>query len=283
VLTLDRVSVVTPTYLGTMGLPVLQGRDFEDGDVVGDGAAILNSTAAARLYPREQAVGRMVKLGAPASKAPWLRIVGVCRSLALGPPGNPAFNPEVYVARSPEPNQRRAVVFIRTTREDSRIAAAVSMKLATLGPYVGSSASPYLSWWEAEVRSQAFLADLFGMMGAFALLLAAVGVYGVLAYTVNRRIREFAVRIAIGAEPRDMLKLVLHDGLVMTLAGTAVGAFVAFWATGLLATFLEGQQLTDVFTLVAAEFILIAVATSASLAPALRAMRADPNGILRAT
>jgi predicted permease len=285
VLTADRVSVVTPTYLRAMGLPVLQGRDFEDGDLAGNGVAILNSTAAARLYPRERAIGRMVKLGAPASRAPWLPIIGVCRTMEVGPPGNPAFNPEVYVAAQPEPSQRRAGVFIRTTREDSRITAAVSAKLASLGPEVGSNASPYLSWWEAEIRSQGFLAQLFAMMGGFALLLAAVGIYGVLAYTVNRRIREFAVRMAVGAERLDMLKLVLHDGLVMTLAGTAIGGFVAFWATGLLSTFLEDQQVqpTDVLTLVAAELVLVAVATCACLAPAVRAMRADPIEILRAT
>jgi ABC-type antimicrobial peptide transport system permease subunit len=122
-------------------------------------------------------------------------------------------------------------------------------------------------------------------MGSFALLLAAVGVYGVLAYAVSRRGREFAVRIAVGAERRDMLRLVLHDGLVMTLAGTALGGFVALWATGLLSAFLEDQNVlpTDVLTLIASELVLIAVATAASLAPALRAMRADPVEILRAT
>ncbi len=284
-LTLDRVSIITPAYLRTMGLPVLAGRDFEDGDLAGDGVAVLNSVAAARLYAREPATGHMVKLGAASSDGPWLRVVGVCRTLAVGPPGDLRFNPEVYVVRRPEPNQRIAKALIHTSREDPRITAAVSAKLATLGPSVGFQVTPYLSDWEAEVRSQGFLARLFATMGAFALLLAAIGIYGVLAYTVNRRLREFAVRVALGAQRTDLWKMVLHDGMVMTLAGTALGAFVAFWAAGLLGAFLEDQQVlpTDVFVLIAAEAVLIVVASAATLGPAFRAMRADPIEILRAT
>ena len=283
-LNLDSYSAVTPGYLRTMGLPVLVGRDFEDGDFGGGGVAILNSVAAARLYPGGRAVGHMVKLGAPSKQAPWVPVVGVCRAVLEGPPGS-LPGPAVYVVGRPDSTRRGAQVVIRTGRQDASIAAAVTARLRTLGPGVGSMAYPYLSWWEATLRSQGFLAELFAMMGAFALLLAAVGIYGVLAYAVSRRAREFAVRIAIGAEHRDMLKLVLHDGLVMTLAGTALGGFVALWATGFLSAFLEEQKVlpTDVLTLIASELVLVAAATVASLAPALRAMRADPIEILRAT
>jgi ABC-type antimicrobial peptide transport system permease subunit len=264
---------------------VLAGRDFEDGDLDGDGVAILNSVAAARLYPGQRAVGRMVKLGSAKSDAPWLHIVGVCRTQSEGLPGSMVLDPKVYVARRPDSTARRAEVMIRTSTDDARAAAAVIAKLKTLGPDVGYRLFAYLSGLEAEVRSEGFLAGLFSMMGSFALLLAAVGVYGVLAYTVSRRLREFAVRVALGAQRTDLWKMVVHDGMVMTLAGTALGAFVAFWATGLLGAFLEDQQVlpTDVFTLIAAEVVLIAVASAATLGPALRAMRADPIEILRAT
>lgn len=278
-------TVVTPGYLRTMGLPVLEGRDFEPGDLAGDGVVILNSAAAARLYPRQHAVGRLLKLGAPSRQAPWVRIVGVCRTMVEGRPGTREFTPRVYVVRQPNATKRFAALYIRTARADPAIAAAVVTKLKGLGPGFTNGVVPYLAWWEAQVRAQGFLARLFAMMGAFALLLAAVGIYGVLAYAVNQRIREFAVRIAVGAERRDVLKLVLHDGMVMILAGTGLGAFVAFWATGLLTTYLEDQHVlpTDVVTLIAVEAVLIAVGTAATLAPALRAMRADPIEILRAT
>jgi putative ABC transport system permease protein len=277
--------LVTPDYLKTLGLPVLEGRDFEDGDLGGDGVVIVNSAAAARLYRHGSTVGRMLKLGAPSRVAPWLRIVGVCRTKSEGRPGAPTFAPDVYVVRRPDAGKRLATLFVRTVRDDAAITAAVQAKLKSQGPGVAYGVFPYLSWWEAQVQAQGFLARLFAMMGSFALLLAAVGVYGVLAYTVNRRMREFAVRISVGAARSDVLKLVLHDGMVMILAGTGVGAFAAFWASGLLEKFLEDQQVlpTDVLTLIAAEALLLAVATGASLAPALRAMRADPIEILRST
>jgi putative ABC transport system permease protein len=283
-LNLSGYDVVTPGYLRTMGLPALEGRDFLDGDLGGDGVVILNAAAAARLYPRQRVVGHMLKLGAPAAQAPWLPIVGVCRSLAEGPPGQDEFAPRVYVVQRPG-SRRLADILIRTARDDPHIAEAVRARLKTLGPGVGTWVWPYLSWYEGQLRSQRFLAQLFTTMGAFALVLAAVGIYGVLAYAVNRRLREFAVRMALGAQRRDMLKLVLHDGLVMTLAGTGLGAFAALWASSLLATFLEDQRVlpTDVLTLILAEAVLIAMTMAACLAPALRAMRADPMEILRAT
>jgi putative ABC transport system permease protein len=277
--------VVTPDYLRTMGLPILEGRDFEDGDLGGDGVVIVNRAAAARLYPHGAAVGRMLKLGAPSRTAPWLRIVGVCRTKSEGRPDAPDFAPDVYVVRRPDPGKRLATLYVRTARADPAVTAAVQAKLKGQGPGVAYGVFPYLSWWEAEVQAQGFLARLFALMGSFALLLAAIGVYGVLAYAVSRRLREFAVRLAVGAARADLLKLVLHDGMVMVLAGTGLGAFAAFWAAGLLQKFLEDQQVfrTDALTLIAAEAVLLAATLSACLAPALRAMRADPIEILRAT
>jgi predicted permease len=274
--------VVTPNYLRTIGLPVLEGRDFADGDLAGDGAAILNTAAAARLYPRQVAVGRMLKLGAPASKAPWIPIVGVCRTALSGRPGDGGrLEPEVYVVRA---GMRATTgLVIRIAREDPQIGIAVQRKLRAIAPGVPVAVYPYLYWLESDLRSRGFLAQVFSSMGAFALILAAVGIYGVLAYAVNRRLREFAVRVALGAQRSDLLKTVIHDGLVMTLAGTGLGAFVALWSSSLLESFLEDIYPTDALTLVVAESVLIAVTIAACLAPAFRAMRADPIEILRAT
>jgi putative ABC transport system permease protein len=284
VLNLERYSIVTPGYLRTMGLPVLRGRDFDAGDLEGDGVVILNSAAAARLYPRGDAVGRMVKLGSPASGARWVRVVGVCRTQLEGRPGAAVAVPYGYVAADPGPTMvLPPQLVVRTTSRDPRIAAAIRASMGGLDLRAPPSVSPYLSDWEAQVHAQALLARLFVLMGAFALVLASVGVYGLLAYTASRRLREFAVRIAVGAARRDVLALVLHDGLVMILAGTGLGAFVAFWAMGLIGTLLEEQQVprTDVLTLIAVEAVLVAVATAAALGPALRAMRADAIEILR--
>jgi predicted permease len=278
--------VVTPSYLRTMGLPVLEGRDFVDGDLVGNGAVILNSVAAARLYPHQHAVGRMLKLGAPASNAPWVPIVGICRA-ALVPydPGNPLdvrAEPAVYVVRAASVGLQPHLL-VRAMRDPEKLAVPLDRTLRSLGPRVNGGMFPYLYGLQSALASRTFLANLFVTMGSFALILAAVGIYGVLAYAVNRRLREFAVRVALGAQRSDLLKAVMHDGLVMTLAGTGLGAFVALWSSYLLESFLEDVYPTDVLTLVLAECVLIVVTIAACLAPALRAMRADPIEILRAT
>jgi putative ABC transport system permease protein len=286
VLSIQVYSVVTPGYLRVLGLPVLEGRDFADGDLAGDGAVILNAAAAAQLYPRQEAVGRMLKLGGPAKQAPWVRIVGVCRTAMLlldaGDLTSGRGIPAVYVVRTASVGAGTRLV-VRTAGEPAKLEVAVSSRLRAFVPQGGYSVTPYLDNLDAEMRSRVFLAQLFSSIGAFALVLAAVGVYGVLAYAVNRRLREFAVRVALGAQRTDLLKTVLHDGLVMTLAGTGLGAFVALWSSYLLQNFLVDIRPTDPVTLVLAEAVLIAVTIVACLAPAFRAMRADPIEILRAT
>ncbi len=179
---------VSPNFLRTVGLPVLEGRDFMAGDVAGDGAAILNSVAAARLYPRQDAVGRMLKLGGPASNAPWVRIVGVCRSARAT--GWAEFSgdlePSVYVARPFGPSPYVSLV-VRMAGDDPAVALRIKRAVHQAAPrwygYVGS----YVAWYDAEIQSRTFLARLFTTMGAFALILAAVGCYGVLAYAVSVR------------------------------------------------------------------------------------------------
>ena len=279
-------TVVTPGYLRAMGLPVLRGRDFADGDLVGDGAVILNAGAAALLYPRQDAVGHMVKLGGPASNAPWVRVVGVCRSaLVLADPtdlSSARGSPAIYVVRAASFGRRTGLI-VRAVGDPQKVAVTVTHRLSAFAPGGAAGAYPYLYGYDAALSSRTFLAELFVTMGSFALVLAAVGIYGVLAYAVNRRLREFAVRVALGAQRSDLLKAVLHDGLAMALAGTGLGAFVALWSSYLLENFLEDIYPTDALTLVMAEGVLIAVTVVACLAPAFRAMRADPIEILRAT
>jgi predicted permease len=278
--------VVSPGYLRTMGLPILKGRDFVDGDLVGNGAVILNAAAAARLYPRQDPVGRMVKLGGAASKAPWVPVVGVCRTaVRLADPSDLTSareSAEIYVVRAASVGARTRLI-IRAARDHGKLAVLLTRKLRSLLPGATVGVYPYLYGFETTLSSRAFLAQLFASMGSFALILAAVGMYGVLAYAVNRRLREFAVRVALGAQRPDLLKAVLHDGLVMTLAGTGLGAFVAMWSAYLLENLLEDIYPTDALTLVSVEAVLIGVALVACLAPAFRAARADPIEILRAT
>jgi len=275
--------VVSPSYLRVYGLPILRGRDFADGDVSGNGVAILSSVAAARLYPRGNAVGRMLKLGSPRSNARWVPIVGVARTpiLPWQEGGIAGGEPVFWVVQRPG-KWFAANVFVRAATRDPAILIALRRTLRAL-PHVRRVFAGSFTWErDAELASRAFLADVFVGMGAVGLALAALGLYGVLAYAVSRQMREFAVRVALGAEQRTLFRMVMHDGLVMLLAGTGIGAFLALGSANLFNAVLIGVYPTDALSLVAAEAVLLAVGLAATLAPARRAVRADPLDILRA-
>jgi len=140
---------------------------------------------------------------------------------------------------------------------------------------------PWMSVWERQSEGRLTLAGLFSAFGLLAVTLAAIGLYGVLAYAVGQRMREFAVRIALGALPKDLRRVVLRDAAIMILGGTAIGAFLAMAGSRLLDLWLFNVPPTDVVSLVGAEVALLLVAFLACLAPAGRAAKADPLQIIR--
>ena len=275
--------LVSDGFFATLGIPVIRGRDFLPGDER-DSALIVDEAAARNLWPDGRAVGRLVKLGGPESHGLWHRVVGVVRSASIsGPPSNPYLQSEgaIYVAWAPD--TRTFDVAIRTTH----LTAAQSVALREgirqgLPPGGNVFLSPWLANFDARMRGQFFLVKVFGSFSAFALLLAAIGLYGVVSYSVNQRMREFAVRLAVGAPPSDMMKHVAHDAAVMVLAGTGIGAFAAMWASSLLGDWLWTVYHTDAVSLMIAEAVLLLAGLAASLQPALRAVRANPVEILRA-
>ncbi len=210
--------------------------------------------------------------------------MGVCRTALL-----PQFEltdlsaePEVYVVRAASVGSSVRLL-VRASGDPTSLIVRLRRQLRSAVPRGGFELFPYLYGLQSAVASRSFLAQLFATMGTFALILAAVGIYGVMAYAVTRRLREFAVRVALGARRRDLITAVLHDGVVMTLAGTGLGAFVALWTSYFLQNVLEDVNPTDAPTLVVAEAVLLAVTIGACLSPALRAAKADPIEILRAT
>jgi ABC-type antimicrobial peptide transport system permease subunit len=173
-------------------------------------------------------------------------------------------------------------IVIRTVRRDPRILTQMRRQLRSL-PSVGFvQVYSYARARDAEIASRAFLADVFVGMGVIALALAALGLFGVLSYAVTQRMREYGVRLALGAEPRGLFRMVLHDAAVMVLAGIGVGAFLALAASRLLDAVLVAVLPSDVVSLVAAEAVLFAAGFLAALGPARRAARSDPLDILRA-
>ncbi len=170
---------------------------------------------------------------------------------------------------SAETRRPQILIDLRRTLRSLPLARAVSVR-------------PFTWERDAEIGSRSFLAQVFVAMGGVGLALAALGLCGVLAHAVARRMRELAVRVALGAEAPALFRMVMHDGLVMLLAGTALGAFLALASAYLFKAVLIGVYPTDALSLVAAEAVLLGVGLAATLAPARRAVHANPLDILRA-
>ncbi|MBI4420532.1 MAG: FtsX-like permease family protein [Gemmatimonadetes bacterium] len=278
---------VSPDYFRALGTTVLAGRDFTAGDREAGGAAIVNEAAAQALWPNQSPVGRLIKLGHPRSPVPWVRVVGMAQNARYGTfdiiePHLPP-RPEVYLVPALDSARGRSIVF-RAEGDSARVALNVARAIQAAAslrspPFV----FPMLINLAYYTNSLRFATRLFTFLGLCGMGLAAVGLYGVLAYAVSRRTREFGVRLALGARAEDLFRMVFHDGAVMFLAGTAIGAFVAMGASTLVESLLFGVPPTDAASLVISELVLLGAALLACLGPALRAMRADPVEILRAT
>jgi putative ABC transport system permease protein len=279
--TMPLYPAVSSSYLQVLGMQVLRGRDFEIGDERGTGVAIVDALAAQRLYPHEDAVGRLLKLGAPSSNARFVPIVGVVHADAPQE-GDERYAPQPTVFVSLGDRDPLGDILVRTRVPDPAIGVRLRRALAQNSEIIGARATPFDFARQASLASRGFLARVFIAMGAVALGLASLGLYGVLQYGVSRRRREFSVRIALGADPRRLSRTVLTEAVVMLLAGIGVGAFVALAASRTLDSMLIDVLPSDVASLAASEIILIVAGLAAAAVPAWQASRANPMDILRA-
>jgi len=273
----------SPNLLRTLGIPVIDGRDFEDGDAASSGVAIVDDRTAAALWPNERAVGHEIELGSRGSGAPWIPVVGVARRASLFFDRDPYIEPPplVYVVRRNNASTGREIV-IRTDGSSGAVSTAVTRAVEPT-PALRYVASPsaWLEPYEQFTSGERFIALVFGLFGMTALVLSTLGLYTTLAYSVSQRRREFGVRMALGARPADLRRMVLREAVVVTLAGIATGALGALWATRLLDSLLWGLPHMDALSLAAAEALLSAISLIACLRPAHRAARADPLEVLR--
>ena len=276
-------TVATPDYFRASGILIREGRDFLPGDAQGTGVAIIDRKTAAQLWPLQSPVGRLLKLGASKTNAPWVRVVGVSGSVNdLSDPNAKAASFDPVVVWPTKCGGANVRVRVKGTSGKTPIGIFHALVAAVPAGRVSAVTSP-TSGYESIVASRRLIAIMFSMIGLFALALTAIGVYGILSYTVSQRMREFAMRIALGAQNGDLFEIVWHDALVMVLAGTGIGAFGALAFGPLLGEYWLNHVLpTDVWSLIGAEAVLLLVGLAACIGPVRRAMRADPVELMRA-
>ncbi|MGI8499319.1 MAG: ABC transporter permease [Gemmatimonadaceae bacterium] len=273
---------VTAHFFRTIGVRVLAGRDLTDAEGSDSiGVAVVNQTMARKFWPRTSAVGERFRL-ADDTSGKWITIVGVVpdiRNNGLDPSSRPqaaAYLPYPWLAT------RNTGITIRTTMIPTQITAAVRTSLRAADPGMPIfevrtiDQVRRLSFWQFGLFGW-----MFGVFGAIALLLAAVGVYGVIAYGVSQRTQEIGVRLALGALRGDVLRLVVGQGARLAGFGVAVGLVGAFAVTRVIATQLYGVSPTDPVSFGGIAIFLTAIALLASYIPAQRAARVDPMTSLR--
>ncbi len=267
-------------YLSAMDIPVLRGRTFtvDDGPTAA-GVCVINHAAALRLFPSEDPIGRRVRMGNN-PQAAWLTVVGVIGDILHGSLEETP-RPELYITARQNPPVAPFVV-VRTSGDPLAIADAVRTAVRSIDPLTPIYDMRAMTEIRREsVSERRFLLTLVGVFGALALVLAAVGVYGVMAVVVSERTVEVGVRLALGARPWQIVRLVLSQAGALALGGIGLGLAAAFAAAPLMAHSLFGIQPRDTATLLSAPAALLVVAIAAAVVPARRAMRVDPIVTLR--
>jgi ABC-type antimicrobial peptide transport system permease subunit len=277
--------VVGPDFFRVMGMQVVAGRAFEPGDAVGNGAVVLSDSAAQALFPSGKVLGHLVKLGSAESKLPWLPVVGIVRETEFEFYSDPDYKhpPAIFVSL-PDSAAAGKQFVVRSRGDAGRAGRAIAHTLHDALPPGSPVGVQSLIWsYRQAVELRRFVSGVFILVGFAALLLGAAGLLSVVSYAVSRRMREFAVRISLGARRADVVRMVLRDGFELTLAGTALGAPLALWTGRLLNDLLYTIHWSDAVALVVAEGVLLLTTGVALVLPALRASRANPVEILRAT
>jgi len=271
-------SLVSPEYFHLLGMTLLRGRLFVDQDLEATPSiAVINQAAARTYWPNQDPVGKRVRLSA--SKPDWTTIVGVisdARTESLADAAIPQVYLDIYQRLSND-----LAFFLRGQLDPATIAAQVRIQIQAVDPelpiFRPETLNDVLS---SSLSERRFSMEMVALFAATALLLAALGIYGTISYLVNEQSREIAIRLALGAQRSDILRMVLRQGLGLAAAGAVLGVAGALIVSHLMAGLLFGVSPYDLSTFVGVTAVLTAVAIAASYVPALRAMRLDPMTML---
>jgi putative ABC transport system permease protein len=275
--------VVSPDYFRAMGIPLQRGRFFEAHDSPDSTpVTVINRRLAERYWPGEDAIGKRLKVGPSDSPNAWLTVVGVVGDVRQT--GLYEQKLEFYV---PYMQERRAFMaprdlVVRTKADPGVIAAAVRQAVwAVDKDQPVSNVRTMDQVFAAAISQERFQALMLGLFAALALVLACVGLYGVISYSVVQRTHEIGVRMALGAQPVDVLRLVIRQGMSLTFAGLVVGIVAGTFVTRVLSDMLFGVTPRDPLTFAGVPVLLLVVAFLACYVPARRATRIDPLQALR--
>jgi predicted permease len=284
--------MTSPGYLRAMGISLLRGRFFDDQDTVSSQRVIAVDDALARkFFPHQNAIGQHIGIPFPGFEATWT-IVGIVHHIEhFGPAGqrNWKVNQAIYVPVEQMPDLFYKIIGVanftlvaRTSVNPQSITASIKRVVHSVDSQVPVTDAQTLNELErTSVAAQRFAALLLGIFGALALVLAAVGIYGVISYSVAQRTHEIGIRMALGAQQNSVLLWVIKEGMTLVLGGVAAGVVAAAFATQLLANMLYGIRATDPLTFIGVSFVLAGVAFLACYIPAHRATKIDPVVALR--
>jgi len=267
---------VSPSYFASLGIPLRAGRLFTEDDFKQQNTAIINETMARRFWSRGDAVGKRINLCSLDPKPCWTTIIGIAGNVhQYGLDHEPTY--DVYFVGGWTP-----YFLVRTASDPLSIAAPVTEVIHKFDPNLPVTHVMTLDRLISDsVSPRRFSSALVAIFAGLALLLAAIGIYGVMSYTVSRRTQEIGVRMALGAQMASVRGMILGQTLRLTLLGVGIGLVGAFGAVRFLASLLFGVGMYDPVTFLGVAALLIAVALAASYIPARRAMRVDPIVALR--
>jgi len=272
---------VSPGYFKVMGIPLLRGREFDDRDV--DGAppvAIINETFLRRFFPGEDPIGKRYVYGGPDPQNPWITIVGVVGDMRRTGFDRPV-RPETFLPEA-QATANALTIVARTANDPASFATALRNEVWAIDKDQSVYDIKTMHETLSEMRSQRrFNMLLFGIFAAVALTLAAVGIYGVISYSVTQRTHEIGIRIALGAEKSDVLGLIVGQAMTLAGIGITIGIAGSLIFTRLMAGLLYGVSATDPATFGVIAVLLAGVALVACYIPARRAARVDPMVALR--
>jgi putative ABC transport system permease protein len=276
---IDYWQIVGDRFFETMGIRLLDGRLFDARDVDGAPATvIINRTMARTYYGNESPIGHRIR---PAFQDPWRTIVGVVEDVKNAGLDKPAGT-EIFLPERQGNPRTQVYLAVRTSGDPHSLIGAVRAAVRDVDPSLPLAQVRTMDEVLAGARSRPrFLTTLLGLFSATALLLAAVGLYGVISYSVTRRMTEFGIRLAMGAGTGDILGMVLSQGLKLAAAGVLAGALGALALTRLISGLLFGVSSFDPLTFCAMALLLAAVTVAACIIPARRATKVDPLIALR--